>query len=1013
MNRLQTTVALSRIFPDLAIRDYGADFNRLWQMEPLGGSHAIVVWSDTPIDPDVSPVNTLPHLTPFDWAIAACCRNPDLRVTVLDLRANQRDEEDENWKGNRQKSPYPALRWFRTQRKECVPWLRRVTIKDLVDVSDVDELRARLTGLQTTSDEAHPRDDRPELQRRTAEEKLPIVQPFDALRGLPVCQVDFSSEADHHAIANLIGPLLLLRNPAVPTAAGRANHQAALRKVLEAAEFAPKPKAPDGDEATVGDGGKALTDLGPVRFVMIDDQWHHGWAEWVAECLGLPWDRSKANELDDAVRQRPECLAGQPNAGVSLWVLSAPQWLLNRVRTALTDKERDARFGLSLTGGDSDCSEILLFDLRLMPLGSDEEVSFTKKVAEVAQRFTEIGAWPPISKLELDYLKARQPRTQGRDDDEAKVLTLLPRLIAQADLSLPIVLFSSTGRRDIVKKLEDYGSIIRSFEKPRFLGYRSEDVLQDTQAGWKTAIGKAAQLLAGASLCRRILSAAAQSEVVSRRAPPALRHFELYLDESGKSTMPSDSNVAKPERKRFVIGGLLVGYSSEDECGPLELHTRMESHDLRWFPEKHDGKYLIKEQRLFNERKNLPGAVLLENEEIINFFLECLDNMQVYGICAEYETDAAFNWRSGAIDPSESDNRYRLVLSTLLEVVIFDLLPEISQDWTISVFVATRNRSANDFEKNGQHEIKQLSERFGHFRIGPYLISTFNEDAVFPIVVESCQRRRGLLSADRLKYARGVTLAYPELIDAATETDESNVIIVDGQRKAVRFERPKWSSTRHQHYIADVIAKLCREYGGAFECESGISKVFGYGMYDVFDTRLGALLIAARSLDTDDRPGAVLALEGIDFTREFDRRSAAALLLKRLARVITDDFVGHDFSELANGIEIRGSLQENPASPHPECGTAENVQIEGSEEVQAASLDGERGTVASVFLDRGFGFIKPCGGFRGDCYFNLTLWREGQPSAGVRVEFERYQITEGVHRGKWRASWLRPLAQST
>ena len=90
MEQPHTAAALKRFFsPDESVRvwDYGADFNEMWNVEPLDATqHAIVVWTDIPVDPVVHPVATAEHLTPFDWALAARCKHSNLRVTVLDLK---------------------------------------------------------------------------------------------------------------------------------------------------------------------------------------------------------------------------------------------------------------------------------------------------------------------------------------------------------------------------------------------------------------------------------------------------------------------------------------------------------------------------------------------------------------------------------------------------------------------------------------------------------------------------------------------------------------------------------------------------------------------------------------------------------------------------------------------------------------------------------------------------------------------------------------------------------------
>jgi CspA family cold shock protein len=537
---LHTVKALRQLFRDLHFWDYGADFNELWRMERMRTDHAIVVWAETPDDPDVRPVATEPYLTPFDWAIAACSRHENLRVTVIDLRGRERDEAAQAREKKKEKPEYAALRWLRTQRPECVPWLRRLVVRELVDASDPSSLRGLLTASPTPS------------------AGVAIVQPRDALRILPVCRVDLSRDASHHAIANLVGPLLLLDSvsQAIKSAAGSqpgqpppANHREALRQILAAAGFAPQPKNP-GAEGTADESKRTspFADTGNIRIILLDDQWHHGWGEWVCKMVGVPFVPV------DGLSAKPQKISA--DGPVEVFAAHDPEWMLDVLDGS------DKRFRLFLMPSEKPVQEILLIDLRLFTGRKDEEEAFLRRLREFCRRSESEGhAWPGFNS---DDLKAAADTHQAR--------SLLARLVALTDLSMPVVLFSSTADRTFVEYFTDYRNIITTFSKPRFLG--TAFVQEETVFAFHEAVGEARQLSEARSFLQRLLQLAQQGteaakqlfhtqddhtgddhkgdDVQGKSGASQLNYAELYIDESSTT-----------DRKQFKAGGYIVIYKDE------------------------------------------------------------------------------------------------------------------------------------------------------------------------------------------------------------------------------------------------------------------------------------------------------------------------------------------------------------------------------------------------------------------------------------------------------------------
>jgi hypothetical protein len=515
--------------------DYDADFDALWRMEDPDGGHAIVVWGDTPIDPVVRPVATEPHLTPFDWAIAARALHPDLRTTVIDLRPDQHDA-----------ASYAALRWWRTQREDCVPWLRRLCPSQLVDV-DLGGLRALLDARNDPS--PHP--------------SVPshLVEPRSVLKTLPACQVDVGASATHHAVANLIGPLLLLSAPpqrAQPQVEWP-NHQQALRQVLVAAGVI---------DANQRASRKRTARWGEhCRVVLLDDQWHHGWAEWLADCLGLRWNAVAESLRSLAASEGPQCVAGAPTEGVSLWVASSADWLLDRVESALRDNRRpDARLRLRLTAAEpDDVSEVLLLDLRLVQPGSASEKRLLARAAHCARRFADHGAWRAFDAEELDAVLNWAEHGAARPETPS-ILTILPRLVAHADPTFPVVLFSSTGRHDVLKKLEGYESIMTQFSKPHLMLGPSSDVADRAETSLMSSLEDAQRLAVGRSGLHRVLSVDPNATVDG-----PFGHAALFLDESGDEGRPP-----------LTVGGVLALFP--EQRGESELNAALLGRGIHWGP---------------------------------------------------------------------------------------------------------------------------------------------------------------------------------------------------------------------------------------------------------------------------------------------------------------------------------------------------------------------------------------------------------------------------------------------
>lgn len=507
MTPLSTALALRRLFPSLHIADYGVDFDALWRLD-VQESHVVVVWADTPADASVRPVNTDPHVTPFDWAIAACTKRETLRVTIIDLRGREREG---GIGGSSHGRGYPALRWFRTQRPESVPWLRRLTGKDLADASSIDSLVALLEWAPLEGP------------------SFPLVLPKDALRTLPVCNVDFTEDADHHAISNLVGPLLLIRHPSgvrqtIP------DHRKAIRMLLRAAG---STTAADevATEPPVSRSGKiaALLDehaVSELRLIVCDDQWNHGWVEWLCERTGaMPLMDEAARPAEDGA---PALVAKSER--LSIWVSGRPEWLLKKIDslTSVGDLPPLER-ALHLTAHDESFDEVLALDLRLFAARTGDELAFQK---DACARYERLGNPVRVAPL-----------------GSAAALTVLPRLLSFVDPLLPILLFSSTSRRDVAEELADLPNVVTSFAKPRLLGRAVEAFRSRTEASFDRALKESVGILRRRRVVRDLQ--VARKRLVGSQQANRCRYIGIYIDESGS---------VHDEMQSFVTAAIVAMY---------------------------------------------------------------------------------------------------------------------------------------------------------------------------------------------------------------------------------------------------------------------------------------------------------------------------------------------------------------------------------------------------------------------------------------------------------------------
>jgi cold shock CspA family protein len=408
-----------------------------------------------------------------------------------------------------------------------------------------------------------------------------------------------SSPDDRHAITNIVGPIVLLggrdianefpggsyyvegggtkayppkRDAATlnPGTATRervsGDHRPALTVVFRAVELLPESST-QGEDAMQSQKKREETKAKlkkqiitvlsslpagkEIRVTLVDDQWHHGWYEWLKSIF--------------------------PDKTV-FTISPDPEFLLQKLYAA-KDRDADLRFEFDLSppgeNADGQYADVLLLDLRLFSGNSAGEADFYKKLLPLCrkQEVSEseplvplesqvgIGAFPRIKNLawrgfsttELESAEAWVAGGSGQTEANHLIcLTLLPRLLALADMSLPIMIFSSTGQADISKAFAGYGNVINPFEKPRFFGVTRKMVIAQVSRRLEVAWDHVSELLIARSFAKRLKNHRFESKPIGfcRRQQTGSEswHVELYLDETG--------HIAG----RLTVGGILTVY---------------------------------------------------------------------------------------------------------------------------------------------------------------------------------------------------------------------------------------------------------------------------------------------------------------------------------------------------------------------------------------------------------------------------------------------------------------------
>ena len=735
----------------------------------------LIIWDHTPRDASLEPVNTSDHVTPLHWAVCVATESEEkvagvgaseseladqpeqggLKITILDL--NRRSHENNH-----------LYQQYLSADKTSLEWLRIVQPADLIGSVDVNgDFQLDQTAISPAVCESR-------LFPHGRKVKRPILSSFftEKIRDELTSP---SKPDDRHAITNIIGSLVLLTDKDVrndfeegsayiqegkrvepPENIRMSDHREALKAVFRTAKLLDSPPllgslkreflrnsnvspppSSSGKEA-IEAARKAIAELietipkGPkLRVTFIDDQWHHGWYEWLKAVLP---------------------------AGILFTVCPDPELLFNKLKAAQT-ADTDLRFKLDLTppfpeqsqgvalvedSASQEFADIVLLDLRLFSGNSTREKTFYQNLLPLCRKFEERDdppramsgsseaksvinrAWRGFTTVELEAIERW---IKGERDDSAHhiCLSLFPRLLALMDMSLPIVLWSSTGQAQLLKQFSGYGNVVIAFEKPRFFGTSPVEVRQSSLLRVTEALSQAVDLLNAGAKCRLLDRLNLQSSDQQKAHEGQTKwHLELYIDETGNR---ADAN--------FSVGGCFAIFS--DAKAPLkradEFDAILVANGIRYFD-----SLGLDANGVSIKAKNDGCSVELD---------AACEAAEIAGIPAKLGyvrlTPAltSFGELHGELQTFErGDNRYQQTLKALIELFVYETLPAITgcppsnQNVTLSIYAATRIAA---FESADRAVADELAYRYG-FHAFPIKTQTFlqslSRDGIYGLIAE-------------------------------------------------------------------------------------------------------------------------------------------------------------------------------------------------------------------------------------------------------------------------------------
>lgn len=676
----------------------------------------IVIWDGMPPPKKGTLVNTSKYITALDWAVTLSLwiddevksfnEYPKLKILILDLCSQYFTEAD-------------SVNFFRQFPKNSIasmPWIRlyRPVVKS-DNGWDINNLLVNIVIQKDFTNALHA-----DLTVPSMCDCFPLEKghDLDIIRRIWMANISRPSEpGDRHAITNLIGSLILLGDE------GKDAHVRALKMMMQGVGLLPKKNEQEVlltitspwvncNEEPWKSKIAYLKDLdcSQVNLILVDDMFlHQGWGEVLCNTVGLNYIQPKNEDIKDRIR------ISDDKEFLCVEASSSAEWLIE----LLDGNDKRYNLRLSKESSDQNSTDILFLDLRLFS-GTDisEEVEFIKKLLELAKKFETKPdnpfkrknddptspdlPWPGFSEKELykveiwTELAEKSARGGERETDAyIKALTFLPRLVALSDLSLPIVLFASTGRREIIEALKPYRNVITKFDKPRFFEPVSYDIniAEETSEKFNTALAEALDFTRVRLLCSKLPKPHEQTEAYDTYA---------YLNEEMKNRpwkIDLMLDEGEDSSKGLTVGGLLAIYPPGVEPEDIDEKLTAKYASIRDI----DGKKFCRDQK-----DNIAKSILEESRKEKAFVAAVsISGRKEDSVYSDIDRSDELH------DERIADNLYRELVRCLIETSIYHFARHIiphNFKVEFSVLGATRVLYSG---KEGMRLVKALRQRWG------------------------------------------------------------------------------------------------------------------------------------------------------------------------------------------------------------------------------------------------------------------------------------------------------------
>lgn len=743
--------ALERIAPTESgwlVKSYQSDFEWLWGLLSNGKDalsqwlddddserNLVIIWDSMPDDKSDG-INILDHLTPYDWALSfsyqqlrECAESlPKLRILIIDLYSHHQA----NALSVKMLPAFcHAMPWMQVFRPLPLDDKYALTLCDLVDwAKNLDDNMLSSTRFQNALNQLEP-----------------VV---DAWVG------NVSRGSDHHAIANLLAPRLLL-SPSEKSEDKQEPAKEALSHLVENLGLLPHQDQQDNALLSVNnpwidrgeqEWSQKLERLGngnKLKLLLLDDQWEDGWGEVICKAVGVELKPPRGEQENEFATIGADQM-------IQVKACESANWLFEKDKPL--SGTSDQRFKLRLDDEGEDCQEILFLDLRLFSRKKiKEEAGFFQTLLDKARKLNkkENLPWEGFTDDELERIKIwiNDAESRGREDSVYhEALTLLPRIISLIDLSYPVILFSSTGQRKIVGRFKEYGNIITNFDKPRLVSVLPGNIAAQTAEQFAMAINKAVSILVARDICA-LINASRHTPVSELTA--GHKYVELFIEESFSKN-----------QGRVSVGGIfsVYGGNSLEESSKKadKFDNDLVKNGVRYFDSLEVG---VSSPKILS-KKTLVDRKLTQVMNDSKYSPDVLGAIRINHFLPYQET-------ADILDPSTADNLYRLAFASLIELFLFEVLPQVigkaglSQDTLLSIYTATRVKGYED-TTDGRSLLDRVKYRFGFESRLPvnsdgHLMYSIGRDSIFPVVADFFAARSGGPNIDR---AIGVKLCYQD-----------------------------------------------------------------------------------------------------------------------------------------------------------------------------------------------------------------------------------------------------------